>query len=98
MGSVKMIDSLANPFTNCPLPWYYDAGCVVGRSERISSKEVRKMGYWTLDTEKLDVEGQEVELSMDDLRHIAEAVNQGFTSGEILDQDEEDEENEDDMR
>ncbi|KKL27383.1 hypothetical protein LCGC14_2385700 [marine sediment metagenome] len=56
------------------------------------------MGYWTLDTEKLDVEGQEVELSMDDLRHIAEAVNQGFTSGEILDQDEEDEENEDDMR
>ena len=47
------------------------------------------MGYWSLETSKTDAEGNEVELNMDDLGHIAELVNQGFTSGEINDEDEE---------
>jgi len=55
------------------------------------------MGYWNLDTQKLDAEGNEIELNLDDLGHIAEAIQQGFTSGEIIDEDEEEEEEEEDQ-
>ncbi len=43
------------------------------------------MGYWQLETEKVDADGNGVELNMDDLGHIAEAIQQGFTSGEVYD-------------
>jgi len=48
------------------------------------------MGWWTLETWKQDSEGNDVELNMDDWGHIAEAIEQGFTSGEICDQEDKD--------
>ena len=50
------------------------------------------MGYWSLETSKTDTQGNEVELNMDDLGHICELINQGFTSGEINDKEEEEDE------
>ncbi len=47
------------------------------------------MGYWSLETEKQDTDGKDIELNMDDLGHIAESIQQGFTSGHIVDDDEE---------
>lgn len=49
------------------------------------------MGFWKLETEKSDEQGNPVELNMDDLGHIAEAIQQGFTSGGINDEEEEEE-------
>ena len=48
------------------------------------------MGYWSLETEKTDTKGNVVELNMDDLGHIAELVQQGFSSGGINDEGKED--------
>ncbi len=51
------------------------------------------MGYWNLTAEKTNRVGESVELNMDDLGHIAEQIQQGFTSGyipHIEDQGEED--------
>jgi len=45
------------------------------------------MGWWNLETWKKDSEGNDVELNMDDLGHIAEAIQQGFTNGEVYDED-----------
>ena len=47
------------------------------------------MGYWELKTEKTNNEGEPVELNMDDLGHITELITEGYTSGEINDEDEE---------
>ena len=50
------------------------------------------MGYWSLETSKTDAEGSEVELNMDDLGHITELINQGFTGGEVNDEEGEEDE------
>lgn len=52
------------------------------------------MGWWTLEASKQDTEGNDIELNMDDLGHIAEAIQQGFTSGAVYDLDEEEEDSE----
>ena len=50
------------------------------------------MGYWKFEAEKFDKQGNTVELNMDDIGHITEQLEQGFTSGYV--NDEEDEEDE----
>ena len=47
------------------------------------------MGAWELETWKLDKDGNAVDLGAEDLDQIAEQVQHGFTSGEINDEDEE---------
>ena len=49
------------------------------------------MGWWELKAWKEDSEGNNVELNMDDLGHIAEAIQQGFTGGQVYDDEEEEE-------
>ena len=47
------------------------------------------MGWWKLEAWKLDSKGEETdELSDVDLEHIAENIKEGYTSGEINDDEE----------
>jgi hypothetical protein len=45
------------------------------------------MGWWSLDTVKKDSKGNDVELNDDDLNHIAELIKEGYTSGEIVNEE-----------
>ncbi len=49
------------------------------------------MGWWKLEAWKLDSKGNDVELSDVDREHIADCIKEGYTSGEVVDGDEEDE-------
>ena len=52
-------------------------------------QEIDKMGWWKLEAWKLDSKGEETdELSDADLEHIAENIKEGYTSGEINDDEE----------
>ena len=52
--------------------------------------EMKKMGWWKLEAWKLDAKGETTDqLSDTDLEHIAESIRDGYTSGEISDEDEE---------
>jgi hypothetical protein len=43
------------------------------------------MGGWELKTWKENDEGEEIELTEADLDHIAELIQEGYTSGEVVD-------------
>ena len=49
------------------------------------------MGWWTLEAWKHDSEGKEIDLDDCDLEHIAELIKEGFTSGQVVDRDIEEE-------
>lgn len=44
------------------------------------------MGGWNLKTSKQNSEGEEIELEDVDRQHIAEQIKEGFTSGELNDE------------
>ena len=46
------------------------------------------MGWWTFTAWKHNAEENDVELTDVDLEHIAEAIKEGYTSGQVLDTDE----------
>jgi hypothetical protein len=48
------------------------------------------MGWWTLSATKEDASGNPVELDDCDLEHIAKLIQDGYTSGEVNDLDEDD--------
>lgn len=48
-----------------------------------------KRGWWTLTWTATDAENEITELNDCDREHIAEMVKEGFTSGEILQEEEE---------
>ncbi|KKN76497.1 hypothetical protein LCGC14_0370060 [marine sediment metagenome] len=41
------------------------------------------MGWWTFEAWKEDAEGDRVDLDEADLEHIAELIQEGYTSGEV---------------
>lgn len=45
------------------------------------------MGGWKIEYWKENNKGKEVELNDSDLEHIAELIQEGYTSGEITDED-----------
>jgi len=47
------------------------------------------MGSWSLETSKQNSEGEEVELEDVDKEHIAKSIKEGFTSGELNDEERE---------
>ena len=47
------------------------------------------MGWWKLEAWKEDSKGNSLELDDADLEHIAEAIKEGYTQGEVVDSDEE---------
>lgn len=49
------------------------------------------MGWWKLEAWKESVDGEAVELDDVDLDHIAELIKEGYTSGEVVDSDPEEE-------
>jgi len=49
-----------------------------------------KMGWWKLEAWKENGEGKDVELNDCDLEHIAEQIKEGFTSGNVCDEEEND--------
>lgn len=42
------------------------------------------MGNWTLDFWKMDEEGNDIELTDADKKHIAEKIKEGYLSGELV--------------
>ena len=50
------------------------------------------MGYWNLEAWKVDNTGDSIELNDTDREHIAELIKEGYTSGEVIDGDNEGEE------
>lgn len=49
------------------------------------------MGWWKLETWKQDSEGKDIELNDVDKEHIAECIKEGYTSGGVVDGDEDEE-------
>jgi len=47
------------------------------------------MGWWKLEAWKEDSKGNDVELDDADLEHIAEAIKEGYTQGEVVNSDDE---------
>ncbi len=47
------------------------------------------MGWWMIEASKQDSNGEDIELDDTDLEHIAELIKEGFTSGEVVDGDNE---------
>ena len=45
------------------------------------------MGWWKLEAWKQDSKLNDVELDDADLEHIAEAIKEGYTQGEVIDSD-----------
>lgn len=45
------------------------------------------MGGWKIEYWKENGKGKEVELNDIDLDHIAEQIKEGYTSGEVVDED-----------
>jgi hypothetical protein len=45
------------------------------------------MGWWKLEAWKKDSKGNDVELCQGDLEHIAKAIEDGCTSGEVVDKE-----------
>jgi len=46
------------------------------------------MGWWKLEAWKEDSNGNDIELDDADLEHIAGAIKEGYTQGEVVDGDE----------
>ena len=42
------------------------------------------MGYWKLESWKQDENGNDMELNDCDLKHIGELIEEGYTSGEVV--------------
>jgi len=52
------------------------------------------MGWWKLEAWKVNNKGDDMDLLETDLDHIAELIKDGYTSGEVVDGDEIDHEEE----
>jgi len=45
------------------------------------------MGWWRLTAWKQDTQGKDMDLTDTDRKHIADCVEEGYTSGEVVDGD-----------